>query len=753
MVTFKDVELQLDEHPLVIVSGRNLDSEARDNKNGVGKSVLLGTLPNLRYEADPMALTKRAKKAMVEKDSLIEYEWEHNGKTIIAAQTSTKYHITIDGEDLEVHKGKQEVGRQHIERMFPMSETAFYTYAYLHSQRSNMFQYAKPAERMAYIIDMHDMHIYDKLRAYFATKATEARKQAQEAEVISGELQVAQAKLTSVAVDPSKVDRAQRLYDAAAQELSDCLEQLNALRVESANSAQKQKLRSRIRDLGIKCDDPAAELEHIEQLYDDVRAYAEYQSRLAEYQEERAALERDIADLNVPDQDLDECAARLAEVEDELNKLVDEIDDDDERLAELDDLRAELDDLRADPMDVPDCTEDECLDGISMCKATLNLAAEFEDQIAAGKSSCKCPTCSSRVDVKSLALAVKRAKADLKKFESFRAYFKRQAAIEEIESHISDLSTSKIDRKAILRKGKALERERTKLSALVQSLREASRLRRHLDSLRAPKKVSEPDTDMSLEEIRARGKDLTLYIELKTQYSKLPTCRSASSLKELILGLESESKELTAKTKKLNDRYTELNYKLMSFTDAKETVERLEQRLEKLRPAVAKLKLYELMQKAYASTNLKASAVEGVLLMIESELNALHALTFPEPMEFTLRVKNGGVEALVTRKSSGRTSDLSKLSGAESNCFSLLWAYVMLVFTPAEKRPSFIVLDEPDHLCSPGLREHLIREFLPKLMDIVPHVFWITPQDPELFGDAHRWIVEKKNGYSQVLEE
>ena len=75
----------------------------------------------------------------------------------------------------------------------------------------------------------------------------------------------------------------------------------------------------------------------------------------------------------------------------------------------------------------------------------------------------------------------------------------------------------------------------------------------------------------------------------------------------------------------------------------------------------------------------------------------------------------------------------------------------MLTFTPPQRRPSFIILDEPDQACSPALRRHLVTEFLPQLMSIVPHVFWVTPLETELFGDAVHWRVEKQGGVSTVI--
>jgi hypothetical protein len=61
-----------------------------------------------------------------------------------------------------------------------------------------------------------------------------------------------------------------------------------------------------------------------------------------------------------------------------------------------------------------------------------------------------------------------------------------------------------------------------------------------------------------------------------------------------------------------------------------------------------------------------------------------------------------------------------------------------------------MILDEPDNSCSPAVREHIIKEFLPVLRDVVPNIYWITPLDADMFEDATVWTVVKKDGASTL---
>ena len=131
--------------------------------------------------------------------------------------------------------------------------------------------------------------------------------------------------------------------------------------------------------------------------------------------------------------------------------------------------------------------------------------------------------------------------------------------------------------------------------------------------------------------------------------------------------------------------------------------------------------------------------------MLEDSLNKYSNLVYLEPMRFEIRAMETGVSAVAIRNN-GERSDICHLSGAESNCFRLLFAISLLPLLPERMRTNFLILDEPDGACSEPVREHLIREFLPKLRAIVPHVFWITPKSIDSFENCTVLKVIKEDG-------
>ena len=61
-----------------------------------------------------------------------------------------------------------------------------------------------------------------------------------------------------------------------------------------------------------------------------------------------------------------------------------------------------------------------------------------------------------------------------------------------------------------------------------------------------------------------------------------------------------------------------------------------------------------------------------------------------------------------------------------------------------------MILDEPESNCGDSVRKHMINEFLPKLQSVVPNIFWITPLDTDMFGNAQKWTVIKQGGKSKL---
>ena len=757
VVTFGEVDLDLTRHPLVVISGRNLDSDTPNNRNGVGKSVLWGTLPILMYDNDPLSLTKRSskKKALNDKESRIGFEWSHLGQKVKAALNSKNYFIEIDGVDMEVHKSRQEVGRDWIRKMFPLSQAEFYSYAYLTTQRPHPFQRVTGTERMKYIIDLFDLDVYDKLRANFSAKVSATQKEADRAETLASELQVAEVELKAIKVTKEQVDGAEAREAKIRDQLmgdSGILTKIQKYREQRSAVKQRHTLQSRLDDLDVKSDDPEAEIAKLEKLVDDLADYRNYLARKEEYDEAHAALSKKLKAIKVSKEPV---SARVDEIRDRLTEIDEELDAADDTKEKRGELRARIrriDELLSEYPNPMEGERESWLEDRAAERAIIKVAKEFGSEIVSDKKGCVCPTCRQKVDVAALKKASLRAQKRLVEIDHALAYFDGLDTRAEIVAELEALPPMP-NVKALKAEGRDLARELDELEKTEQLQRERTELQRELRALREPRAVKKPATKLTSKEIKARGRALSTFIELRDQLAELPEHDvDVATLDTRIKVLDDKRVKLLGQSDKAAKEVSTLRAAYMQKRSVLKTVRRLRTELDASEDVMQRLKLYKVMQKAYAG-DIKSQAVAEVLGMIEEQLNELQSLAFPESMRFRLAVNNRNeVEAQAIRHD-GRTSDIANLSGAESNCFALLWAVTMLVFAPEHKRPNFIILDEPDNTCSPGVREHLITEFLPKLMSIVPHVFWITPLDTDVFGDdVPKWTIVKSGGVSTVEE-
>ena len=726
---FQDLELQLDQHPLIIVSGRNHDSDTPKNYNGVGKSRLLSTLPNMLYESDPLALTKRGKKGLGA-DSYIQYRWEYGGQQVEVKQTAKSYHVVIDGQDLETHKGKQEVAKAHIQKMFPIQPLAFYSYAYLHTQRPHPFQRVSQADRLKYVTELFDLGIYDRLRQYFMQKHSAGQKAVERTQMLAEELRVCQTQMKAVGYDRDAYADAKAQINSLTRRLRLATDKFNDVEALYNDALKYEELVARIKELG-KCGTP----DELEVELERAQAYANYCDAVAQYKQDRQRLTKKLDGLpdTPPKQSVTKLHGILDHVEHELEQSLTYSE---KRQA----LAAELEELgECEPVDYEEAQE---------LRAGAQAILRIYDEL---HGECDCPTCGQQIDSKSLKVAAKRAEKDLEiakqMIAQHRAFEQRQALAAELKK----LDAWGQGFKQVKELRRALSKYSAELEAAEDHQQQYDLYHSLCDKLKELRKPTIVPEAGDIQELRAEYKAACAKQEIDRQLQELEV--PARSSKKLAFVLKSHARDVDHARQSLDDATTlfqKLEIQRLRMKDLGATRKRLTQAIEELEPLIGDSKLYAVMADAYGKQNLKANAVQEMLDMISAKLNELAPLVFPEPFTFELKTSVQGVDARVYRSAEDAGTDIQQMSGAESNCFTLLWALTMIVFCPSAMRPNFIILDEPESNCSEGLREHIVRNFLPVLMDCVPHVIWITPLDTDVFGGAPRWTVCKRNGVSTV---
>lgn len=767
-LTFSDTELNLSQdRGLYVVSGKNLDSLKQGNANAVGKSRLLSCIPTVLYESDPLAVKNQKSKKDVLKSKSSETSVtlrSHSGETWRVRQTPTKYFIDkqLPNGEFEDQKAiKLEVARKRIASMFPITESTFYATSYIQSQRECKFQRAKPADRLAFITDIFNLEVYDKLRKYFASKLSELAKVEVEYKTYAQQLLELETKLKDVSwskKDSSLLDELRSSISSLRDDLKVMYEEAGSLQSLQENAERLRKLKSNLKKLKASLPElPTKEtIRTLKSAIRDFDKYETYVDQLSDYKKQSAKLKTALDDLpKIPkdltltkvskefdrcQDELSELKSKLAVIEDHNSKVEEQIEAQriqEKRLADI------LKKLKATSLYsyVEGKKENTWLTKVqpivNLAQLTLDLASQLDDHT----HSDSCPLCGSdSFDTKSVIKRIKQSKVILADFVFFDHYFR-------LREHTNEASViEKRPTKKLRKRIDDLKSELNQLRKHGAALEDKEQLESKLADLAKPKKVKAPSS--SLEELESTLEASEQYLSIVERIKDL----GDTDIKPVAGKLDKLRSKISKRKKTLDKMESDerkLSLRKMEVKSLRERIRDLSDKVEAIGPVLAERKLYETLKAAYSPNCLKLQAADKIVNRLEESLNRYSSLVYLEPMRFEIRTDKSGITAIAIRNN-GERSDISQLSGAETNCFRLLFALSLLPLLPENKRTNFLVLDEPDSACSPVVRSHLIREFLPKLCEVVPHVFWLTPSSIDEFQSHITINVIKENGTSHV---
>lgn len=750
---YKELDIDsLDSEGFATICGRNLDSpNVANNTNGVGKSLLFGAIPTLLYEADPLALKKKDKGNMLGKDSSIDLSWQSPlGGVVRILQTKSKYKVFYNGEDQKVDR--QDVARQWITKHWPLSRDEFYSYAYIQSQIQHPFQRATPADRLSYLTSLFNLDIFDNIRVALKKKLDLAKDAETESKGLADMLDVTQRKQNALNIHAQERNTLQSIVEhsdkmkARRNKLS---EQLIELGTERTTARKYEKLQRELDVLGIETNDLKGELNNLRGELIEHDRYDEFIEALEEYEQELADVKKKIKALgDVGDLDnkkLRKKHSALVKEEETLQELLETVDGQQE---EYDDWRESCDKFakKLSKLKSPKRTEEEAQDARAEAKAIVQAYRAFEGHDHDGNS---CPTCGQDVDLKAMARAATKAQSVIDECIEALEYYK-------LESSLKDLKKQKVkkpehDRKALEKQLKAVSKKLDKIEEQFEAAKKYEKLIARKKALKKPKEVKQPKK--ARKTIKNRIKDLEILKDIRAAMKAIGKPeRDYFTINVEYQTVEKTVNELITDIEKKERKAQSIQMRIQEHDHYEETLRELRSKLAKLQPLIDKRKVFEVLYKAYSNNALKLKAVEGRLKQIERKLNEYSGLVFPEPMHFELFTTKQGVGATVTRVTSKKTTDIAIMSGAETNCFRLLFAVAIMPFIPANRRTNFIILDEPDNSCSPAVSEHIINNFLPILKQIIPNVYWITPENVDHFSN-NQWTVTKKGGNSVLTRK
>lgn len=772
VVTFKKLSVDFSGN-LTYVRGLNLDSDpATPTGNGAGKTLMFSTLANLFFQTTPLAQKKKSKKDILrQKGSSIGaiYRPSDDGPEYEIIQSSKGYTIYEDGKDLELRTIP--IAEEFIRKIFPMTETKFYSYCYLSTQRPYLLQRDTDANRLTHLADIFNLDQYSSIREVLAIRLRSINDNELKLSVLEQQRLSLSRKLKELKAPLSKSEyaEAKTRYDALTAKLDKLKNQKFTLTSQQRDLDALYHVEvtlDELRDLWKFDKHPGKMLKRLKRDRDASLLWDRYDSRVSQVKHAVDKLQKQIDALEVPSASSKKLQKSLASSRERLSILQDEIshlraaEKAHQRIAEkLSSLQAEFDALGISS-DIP--TADYASE-VAVLKSTVKLEHLLEHD----HEDSKCPTCQTSLDFDEIRTAVVKAKKRLRKIEAFAHGLRLKSKISELTEALPEFDADDLATK--LSEKKAIQSKIESLSEQLEQHSEYESLIRQRDGLEFPEKPDCARPEHSVEEIDEHLDLCGRIVEALSQkevllsnHEEYARLRSAQAVKEALKDVSKKSDSLDAELTLLQSKQGSIASKISEYDQHRNThgvyereLAELEAKIAKLKPATEDKKLLEILVKAYGAKGLRATAATSVCHLLQTNLNHYRDLIFAEPFTFEVKASDTGVSILVDRNNGkpDSVSDVRNLSGAESNSFQLLCLISLLPLIPDQERLNMVVLDEPTSHMDAVSRTIFNERFVPVLREIVPNTYIISPHADDTHPDSAEWVVRKQGGISTLLAD
>lgn len=734
------------DNKFICVTGHNRDSKISNIQNNAsGKSTIFNAIANILYESDPMSSKKDRRALLKTSDAKIQLDlMDADGRDLTVLQTASKYFCqNKELGDLKPHKISD--AQKLIQEHFPITESEFYSYCYINGNKPFAFQHDTDANRFTFLAKLFRLDIYDQVRNHVKKLREEAAKSVVWHDAITDNIIRLQQQLGENGWDTANDKEADALSKKMDQLSDESVSIYNQLAEMEANAKYANKRKSHetkvkrakriAKKYGVKFS--SKELKTLRKLMEQLDAYSDYKSDKAKYEKELATIELElkelgeVGDANKLRKEFSELSSKLEKMETAHEKAASNnklIEKNSKRIAELE---KKLKKFKA-------------FDKKKTIKELNNLEQVIEIAEELGDHS-ECPTCGQSIDKKAIKAQAKKASASVDKLNGKLDKLELYEELEELRDEIKGLKV--VDLKKSQKEMDKIEKRLDAINDLGEASVRYTELQADLKSIkkRKPKKVSKPKTKFTTDEVEIIGVALKDGLDAKERLADIPVIEfNESEYKKL----KTKLTKLDKKIQKTRKKHVEFSVKKSQHYSLTDQLENANNELAKHADSVKRKKLYDTMFKLYGK-ELKGVAINDRLAALQDVMNENASLIFSEPMKFSFKAEGTSVTAEVLRHN-GISSDIRHLSGSESNCFRILFAYCLLPILPSDRRTNFMILDEPDAACDDEVRDHIIKNFVPHLKQAVPNVFWITPKNVDTFSDCEHWQVIKKGGLSSI---
>jgi len=717
---------------LSVIYGLNRSGgKSSRNANWVGKSLMFGAVSDILYD-DPIVgqkedrlrtgnrslafINARGQKVLVRKQAL--------GK-------SEKLTIKVNGEDKDYRTAS--IAKANLEKLWPITQEEYSTYIHLDSRVPHPLVMGTSAQRKSFFTSFFNLHQLDNERKLYVAELNKLQR----VKTAYNELLIQYKKQKENLLSEKDYDN----YKQRVVKLQERMKNLQTVFTEVqetlrlirfAESAQKQ-----IKELNIACNNNISfeEFEEAEKLNAFELKQTIEESRDAEawdqYRRDNANYEKAYSDLSEDAVNLIEETGygnALKETDNAYRKYI-------KYRAQEKQITVQLENLIHDLPALPEKTvaPDEDRGNLETLERVYTHHLKHAEKFKKGI----CETCGQVVTIKSPALIQKKLKEIRHKLNIY----------DEAEKYLIAYKKRKeIKTELTLKKQELLNVQKAKKKYLAMA--KIHEEIRNLPKEPAPfegKKLQTEVLKRMLIEIRER-KALLEYMK-----PHLDTVIDFKNLTKKDILKAQSSKDLSEQMNQVQEVFSKIQSKLDVHNAVKNQLNDIRTRLRELKEKLKNEEPLRHLVQGYQDKNIKRMVIQAISHDLMKRVNLYASRIFIENYRFEFRWDNR-VSLLVHRKSGNKviTTDVRKLSGAETTLFTLILVCALLAYVPSHKRCSAIILDEPSAHMSEETVD-MLKEVIKVLSTLIPSVIVITPKDED-YPNAKNFTVIKENGIATIVE-
>lgn len=779
VVTFKEATLPLNKHPCIVIRGKNLDVKAKDPANGAGKSLLLSSIPMLRYEAPPTANRKKSIRDMHDKGSNITLVGQSfSGRKFSASQhqkaKTVGYTIIENGKDLKYRTSAE--ATKHLERLLPITREQFYSFVYLDALHTPAIVNGTAAERNTFFEKAFRLDVFDKIAAKVNKQYNVLKLELQRLKELEREVEDTKGNLPKESLKElnkhrkALVEKAAKVRSRVGRDLK-TIQSLTAYMTLSEGlpeSATMAKVKERLKEEEDDLKGITKQWQDAIRAHEAAEAHKEAREKAHKYRERIKTVVEHIASLSTkagvrPDlSDVppnEEFVERIADLTREAKRLETE-------QSLYDDYQKQLKVYYLFPAfkdRIAKTNEAKTTKRLEKARSTISVCEEALSTLEHAHDGDKCPTCFSPLSAKARKRLILTCRKDL---EAGRAAVKEAKSDLEYFAILASLEKLAFDPERLVKTQKRIERM-TKRLKVIKMLREYHNIHDNLKQRLADLPLSATETKKKtrldivapphviedtmkgcekrvrklraikdrLTKIEALGLPYTSFAEAKEQHDNLRV--KIDKYQPMLESLQDALQDATIKTTKAEG--------------LAESIATLIAKIAKHKESSAQYKVYEALREAFGAKGLRRLRVAQIAAHYEQNLNEYASTLFGEPIKFKIVLGNAKFDILAARNNKAAT-DVRTLSGSEKRKFILLSALALLPLVPPSARCNLLVLDEMESNMDAPSQHMLVNNFIPMLNSLIPNVVVITPKSEKDFylPNAVSYTVVKKNGVSRL---